>query len=174
VILQHGDLIGLPSGTREWRRRYRAAEHVANSGQNRFWRATIEAGGAYNGISVMRFTERGAACLHIYAAALLQTTVLAEWARRSRGRPDVEYVLDADFVCLGTPRFYSVDVQYGETSAFPWSHAQMGPYSIGSRDKFVNIFDTIERELWDLCGMARQEAVKLNFHFADVLRSTGL
>jgi hypothetical protein len=149
-------------------------EHTANSGAKRFWKATIEADGSDNGISVMKFSERGAAYLHFYAAALLQTMVMGEWARRWHGRPDIEYVLDADFICRGAPRFHFVDVHSNETSAFPWFNAQMGPYSIGSRDKFVNTFDSIERELWDLCGMPRRAALKLNFDLAEVLRSTGL
>jgi Putative DNA-binding domain len=173
VVLQHGNLIALPRRANEWQRRYRAVEHAGNARVNRFWKATIEADGTFNGISIMRLTE-GTALLHFYAAALLQTMVTSEWIRRWRGRPDVEYTLDADFICHAAPRFHLVDANSNETSPFPWFRASIGPYSIGRRDKFLSTFDSIERELWDLCGVQRREALRLKFDLPAVFSSTGL
>ena len=95
--------------------------------------------------------------------------------RRWRARPDVEYVLDADFVCHGAVHFYFHEApQFDSTSVIPWSVARMGPYSIGRRGGFLDTFDSIERELWDLCGMRRQERLKLKPNFDAVFESVGL
>jgi hypothetical protein len=175
IILEHGALIELPSLMQQWRRRYRSVEHIANAGDQRFWKATIEADGSINQISIRQFTTQGGSIyLNAYAAALLQVMVLSEWLRRWSSRREVEYVLDADFVCHGPVHFHFHEAQFDSTSIIPWSLARVGPYSIGRRDGFPSTFDSIERELWDPCGMRRQSHLQLKANFDAVFESMGL
>jgi hypothetical protein len=87
--------------------------------------------------------------------------------------PDIEYVLDAEFVCRGPPlHFFFSNEQFDSTAPLPWSIARMGPYSIGRRNAFPDTFDGIERELWDLCELDRQ--LPLTFDLEKTLRMIGL
>jgi schlafen family protein len=173
-ILQHGDLVDFPANIHDWRRRYRSVQHVASAGDRRFWKAVIEADGSLSLVSIMNFTENSGLYMHVYAASILQAMVMSEWMRRWVGRPDIEYVVDADFACRGPMRLRLLEGGFDATAEIPWSGARVGPYSIGRRDGFLRTFDGIERDLWDLCGTRRQEALALKMNVDDVFKSTGL
>jgi hypothetical protein len=176
MILQHGDLIALPQSVHDWRRRYRAMQYAAISGESRYWQAIIEADGSMSFVSIFNFATPPVIYLHEYSATILQIMVLCEWMRRWAARPDVEYVVDAAFICRsGRPRIHMVEAGYtGASEQVPWRSAQAGPYSIGKRETFPRTFDSIERELWDLCGVHRQQQVQLKMNFEAIFKSTGL
>jgi hypothetical protein len=121
-------------------------------------------------VSIVAATEGGTAVQIIpgwYSKAILQGMVLAEWLRRWAARPDVEYMVDAEFM---TSAAYIDTGEDGKVNVAAWSRA--GPYSVGTRAAIRNSFDVIERELWDAFGLTRLSP--LRFDLDEVFRSIGL
>jgi hypothetical protein len=165
------NIIEVPELTLHWLRRYRAVEHIGNVGDRRYWCASFGADGSINQVSIVAATGAGVAVqvtLAWYSKAILQGMVLAEWFRRWAARPDVEYTLDGEFRNDGAYIVTNAD----EKTEVSWSHATVGPYSVGSRATFQNTFDVIERELWDAFGLRR--LTPLSFDLDEVFRSIGL
>jgi hypothetical protein len=163
------ELIELPQFASQWLRRYRAVEHIGNAGDRRYWCASIEADGSISQISIVAAVTSGlqqiAPAWH--ARVILQGMVLAEWLRRWAARPDVEYTLDAEFINGGA--YIVTNADYDEQAVVAWPNASIGPYAIGRRSTFSDIFDVIERELWDVFGVPRQSPLK--FDLEEVFRS---
>jgi hypothetical protein len=81
-----------------------------------------------------------------------QAMVLAEWVRQWLGRPDVEYILQADFRVLGSPGILTKDDTFDSLKSIHWKARTIGPYQIGNRASIPNLFSVIERDVWDLFG----------------------
>jgi Putative DNA-binding domain len=164
-------VVELPTWTSEWRRRYRAVDHIKNDGR-RYWQVSLAADGVFNQISIVAGND--GELFHItpgwYAKVILQGMIIVEWLRRWASRPDIEYALDGEFwnagaqVCTSRNR--------GEWDFVPFLHESIGPYSIGNRATFQETFDVIERELWDAFRLRRQQELK--FDLTKVFQSIGL
>lgn len=164
-------VVELPTWTSEWRRRYRAVDHIKNDGR-RYWQVSLAADGVFNQISIVAGND--GELFHItprwYAKVILQGMIIVEWLRRWASRPDIEYALDGEFwnagaqVCTSRNR--------GEWDFVPFLHESIGPYSVGNRATFQETFDVIERELWDAFRLRRQEELK--FDLTEVFQSIGL
>jgi hypothetical protein len=164
-------VVELPTWTSEWRRRYRAVDHIKNDGR-RYWQVSLAADGVFNQISIVAGNDGEP--FHItprwYAKVILQGMIIVEWLRRWALRPDIEYALDGEFwnagaqVCTSRNR--------GEWDFVPFLHESIGPYSVGNRATFQETFDVIERELWDAFRLRRQEELK--FDLIEVFQSIGL
>jgi hypothetical protein len=165
------ELVRLPEWTTEWRRRYRAVEHVGHSNRL-YWCASLEADGVVNQISIVAATQTGPFRITPawYAKVILQGMILAEWVRRWASRPDVEYALDGEFWNDGA--VIRTDPNLDEWVPVLWSRESIGPYSVGSRATYKTAFDLIERELWDAFGLRCQG--RLAFDLAKVFQSVGL
>ena len=100
-------LVELPSSTRGWSRRYRAVEFIGNSGDSAYWRASLEADGLVNQISIVAPSPNVDPCegfrVHPgwYGRVILQGMILTLWLRQWAGHPDIEYVLDGEFINSG-------------------------------------------------------------------------
>jgi hypothetical protein len=166
------EVVKLPEWRTEWRRRYRAVEHVGNSGNKLYWYASLEADGVVNQISIVAGTQNEPFRITPawYAQVILQGMILAEWLRRWASRPDVEYALDGEFWNIRAQ--IRTDPNFDEWAAVSWGRARIGPYSVGSRATYETAFDLIERELWDAFGVRRQTPLK--FDLAKVFQSVGL
>jgi hypothetical protein len=168
-----GDMIvgELPTWTSEWRRRYRAVDHIKNDGR-RYWQASLAADGVFNQISIVAGNDGELFRITPgwYAKVILQGMIIVEWLRRWASRPDIEYALDGEFwnagaqVCISRNR--------GEWDFVPFPHESIGPYSVGNRATFQETFDVIERELWDAFRLRRQEELK--FDLTKVFQPIGL
>jgi hypothetical protein len=160
------EVVRLPEWTNEWRRRYRAVEHVGWNSRL-YWRASLEADGVVNLITIIAAeTEPFQITPAYYAKVILQGMILAEWIRRWASRPDVEYALDGEFWNKGAV----VRTERGNPGS--WLRESIGPYSVGNRATYQATFDLIERELWDAFGIERQTPLK--FDLAKVFLSVGL
>jgi hypothetical protein len=169
-----GGLIDLPEFVSQWHRRYRGIEHIDNAGDRRYWCASIEADGSINqiGISAASRVDAGVEIRPAsYALVIFQGMILAEWLRRWAARPDVEYALDGEFI-NGGGAYIAINADFDENAVVSWQRAAIGPYSIGRRATFQNVFDVIERELWDAFGVPRRSP--LNFDLDQVFRSIEL
>lgn len=172
AIPGHEEVVELPEFKSQWRRRYRAVEHIGNAGDRRYWCTSIEADGSINQVSIVAATGPGLVRVRPtwYARVILQGMVLSEWLRRWAERTDVEYALDGEFETDGADIVTDADLD--EHAEVSWSRASIGPYSVGSRATFLNAFDVIERELWDTFGVSRLSP--LRFDLVEVFRSIGL
>ena len=165
-------VVELPTWTSEWRRRYRAVEHVGKPVPRIYSLVSLEADGVFNQVAIVVAprSERFATTPAWFAKLILQGMIMAEWFRRWASRPDVEYALDGELwndgaqVCTSPNR--------AEWDFVPWLHESVGPYSVGSRATFQETFDVIERELWDAFRLRRQEELK--FDLTKVFQSIGL
>jgi Putative DNA-binding domain len=164
-------VVELPTWTSEWRRRYRAVDHIKNDGR-RYWQVSLAADGVFNQISIVAGNDGELFRITPgwYAKVILQGMIIVEWLRRWASRPDIEYALDGEFwnagaqVCTSRNR--------GEWDFVPFLHESIGPYSIGNRATFQETFDVIERELWDAFRLRRQQELK--FDLTKVFQSIGL
>jgi len=164
-------VVALPTWTSEWRRRYRAVEHVKPD-PKLYSLASFEADGVFNQVAIVVGLggEPFSTTPAWFAKVILQGMIMAEWFRRWASRPDVEYALDGELwnadaqVCTSRNR--------GEWDVVPWLHERIGPYSVGNRATFQETFDVIERELWDAFRLRRQEGVK--FDLTKVFQSINL
>ena len=165
------EVVRLPEWTTEWRRRYRAVEHVGHSNRL-YWRASLEADGVVNLITIVAAAQNGPFRITPawYAKVILQGMTLAEWVRRWASRPDVEYALDGEFWNDGA--VIRTDPDLDEWLPVSWSRESIGPYSVGNRATYQATFDLIERELWDAFEIERQTPLK--FDLARVFQSVGL
>jgi Putative DNA-binding domain len=166
------EVVKLPEWRTEWSRRYRAVEHVGNSGNKVYWYASLHADGVVNQISIVAGTQNEPFRITPawYAQVNLQGMILAEWLRRWASRPDVEYALDGEF--WNNRAQIRTDPNFDELAAVSWGRARIGPYSVGSRATYETAFDLIERELWDAFGLRRETPLK--FDLAKVFQSVGL
>jgi hypothetical protein len=166
------NVVELPTWTSEWRRRYRAVEHVRGPDIRLYSSASFEADGVFNQVAIVAGvrSEPFKITPAWFAKVILQGMVMAEWFRRWASRPDVEYALDGEFwntgaqVCTSRNR--------GEWEFTPWLRESVGPYSVGNRATFQETFEVIERELWDAFRLRRQEG--LTFDLTKVFQSIGL
>jgi Putative DNA-binding domain len=154
------ELVRLPEWTTEWRRRYRAVEHVGHSNRL-YWCASLEADGVVNQISIVAATQTGPFRITPawYAKVILQGMILAEWV-----------ALDGEFWNDGA--VIRTDPNLDEWVPVLWSRESIGPYSVGSRATYETAFDLIEHELWDAFGLRCQG--RLAFDLAKVFQSVGL
>jgi hypothetical protein len=165
------EVVGLPEWTNEWRRRYRAVEHVGDSSSRLYWHASLEADGVVNLITIIAAENEPFPITPAwYAKVILQGMILAEWFRRWASRPDVEYALDGEFWNKGA--VIRTDYSWSESSPVSWFRESIGPYSVGSRATYKSAFDLIERELWDAFGLPCQ--TRLAFDLVKVFQSVGL
>jgi hypothetical protein len=164
-------VVELPTWTSEWRRRYRAVDHIKNDGR-RYRQVSLAADGVFNQISIVAGNDGELFRITPgwYAKVILQGMIIVEWLRRWASRPDIEYALDGEFwnagaqVCTSRNR--------GEWDFVPFLHESIGPYSVGNRATFQETFDVIERELWDAFRLRRQQELK--FDLTKVFQSIGL
>jgi Putative DNA-binding domain len=164
-------VVELPTWTSEWRRRYRAVDHIKNDGR-RYWQVSLAADGVFNQISIVAGNDGEPFRITPgwYAKVILQGMIIVEWLRQWVSRPDIEYALDGEFwnagaqVCTSRNR--------AEWDFVPFLHESIGPYSVGNRATFQETFDVIERELWDAFRLRRQEELK--FDLTKVFQSIGL
>jgi hypothetical protein len=119
-------LVYLPEFVSGWTRRYRAVENVGDIA-SRYWRSSIEADGLINQISIIANTSRGANNIFVgwYAGVVLQGMIVAEWFRRWVGRPDVEYVLDGEFINAGSQ--VKSEGHFDTLAPINWLRASLGP-----------------------------------------------
>jgi hypothetical protein len=166
------EVVKLPEWRNQWSRRYRAVEHVGNSGNKLCWCASLHADGVVNQISIVAGTQNEPFRITPawYAQVILQGMILAEWLRRWASRPDVEYALDGEF--WNNCAQIRTDPNFDKLAAVSWVRARIGPYSVGSRATYEIAFDLIERELWDAFAVRRQTPLK--FDLAKVFQSVGL
>jgi hypothetical protein len=166
------EVVKLPEWRTEWSRRYRAVEHVGNSGNKLFWCSSLHADGVVNQISIVAGTQNEPFQItpEWYAQVILQGMILAEWLRRWASRPDVEYALDGEF--WNNRAQIRTDPNFHELAAVSWGRARIGPYSVGSRATYEIAFDLIERELWDAFAVRCQTPLK--FDLDKVFQSVGL
>jgi hypothetical protein len=165
------EVVKLPEWTTEWRRRYRAVEHVGHSNRL-YWYASLEADGVVNLITIVAAPQNGSFLITPawFAKVILQSMILAEWVRRWASRPDVEYALDGEFWNDGA--VIRTDPNLDQRVPVSWFRESIGPYSVGSRATYKTAFDLIERELWDAFGLRCQ--TRLAFDLAKVFQSVGL
>src|SRR5262249_43739945 len=137
------EVVRLPEWTNEWRRRYRAVEHVGHSSRS-YWHASLEADGVVNLITITADeNEPFSITLVWYAKVILQGMILAEWFRRWASRPDVEYALDGEFWNKGAViRTDVIRTGYSSSESSPvsWFRQRLGPYSVGSRATYESAF----------------------------------
>jgi hypothetical protein len=165
------EVLRLPEWTNEWRRRYRAVEHVGHWSSRLYWHASLEADGVVNLITIIAAENEPFQITPAwYAKVILQGMILAEWIRRWASRPDVEYALDGEFWNKGA--VIRRDPNWNESAPVSWFRESIGPYSVGSRATYKTAFDLIERELWDAFGLRCQ--TRLAFDLAKVFQSVGL
>ena len=165
------EVVRLPEWTNEWRRRYRAVEHVGHQSNRLYWHASLEADGVVNLITIYAAENEPFQITPAwYAKVILQGMILAEWFRRWASRPDVEYALDGEFWNKGA--VIRTDANWSESAPVSWFRESIGPYSVGSRATYKSAFDLIERELWDAFGLHCQ--TRLAFDLAEVFQSVGL
>jgi hypothetical protein len=171
-IVEHGELVRLPTHFSEWRRGYRALRYSDNIGDSLYWKVVLTADGSFEQNSIQSTNPPNPAVfIPHYGAVVLQGMIVCEWIRRWAARPDVEYVLDGQFHARGSVSAHPGG-NYRSPRAIPWGAVELGPYSIGPRASFPDTYDMIERELWDLFGLKRQDPLK--FDLDAVFRSTGL
>jgi hypothetical protein len=164
-----GNPVELPEWMRQWGRRYRAVEHEGNVGEQRYWRASIEADGVVSQIAIQSLTK-GRVYLQPFARMLAQGMIITEWLRAWAKRPNIEYVLDGEFMCRNAS--IQTDPNWNESAPIAWERTSIGPYSVGNRKGFEQTFDSIEREMWDAFGVKRWGPLK--FDVGDVFTSVGL
>jgi hypothetical protein len=154
-------LVQLPQSTSDWRRRYRSVECIGNSGEMGYWEIKLDADGSVNQVSLLgTIDEPLKIFVGWYARVALQGMILTEWLRQWAGRPDVEYVLDGEFMNVGA--HVEVNPTWREFEPVPWSSYRLGPYSVGSPGSFQQIFDVIEPELWDMFGLKRLRSMQFD------------
>jgi hypothetical protein len=156
-----------PQWSTEWRRGYRSVSY--SSGYSRKLSVQIRADGLIT-ISLVKADNRfHPAC---YSSVIAQGLMLAEWLRRWRGRPDIEFVLHGNFHKIGNPAVPTKFDGFESWVGIPWESAPIGPYSIASRNEFPVAHDIIERELWNLFGATRDRGLELNWD--ELFKAAGL
>jgi Putative DNA-binding domain len=165
-------VVALPTWTSEWRRRYRAVEHVRGPDPRLYSWASLEADGVFNQVAIVvgLHSEPFKTTPAWFPKVILQGMIMAEWFRRWASRPDVEYALDGELWNAGAQVCTSRNL--GEWDSVPFLHESIGPYSVGNRATFQETFDVIECELWDAFRLRRQEELK--FDLTKVFQSIGL
>lgn len=98
-----------------------------------------------------------------FSMILAQSFFLADWFRRWLGRPDVEFVVHGQFEKVGNPAIPQNNGHFDTWVGIPWESAAIGPYSLTSRSNFPATHDVIEREIWDLFGSVRANALKIDW-----------
>jgi hypothetical protein len=97
-----------------------------------------------------------------YVVTAAQTIAMAEWLRRLAGRPDVEFVLDGEFVNYGDA-VLSSGGGFDDEYRMPEGASTFGPLSIGRFDTFDETFDFVEQEMWSALGIFRPEPSGITF-----------
>jgi hypothetical protein len=100
-----------------------------------------------------------------YAFTAAQLMIMAERLRRTAGRPDVEYVLDCQFLN------YEGNVKAAVTGLADWNRVSevlagsidIGPFSAGPSERFGQAFDQIEREIWYGLGLYPDRSLDVAF-----------
>ena len=77
------ELVELPETTQSWSRRYRAVEIIGNSGDTKYWLASLEADGLVNQISIYSGPDPASKGFPIdpawYGRIIFQGMALTEW-----------------------------------------------------------------------------------------------
>jgi len=153
-------IVEFPSWTNLWKRGYRSISHSAGYSRN-LSNVEIRADGV---ITVSSVNADNRFHPDWYSKIIVQALLLAEWLRRWRGRPDVEFILHGKFEKVGNPAVLSHNGSFETLISIPWQSASIGPYSIASRAEFPSTHDVIERELWNLFGADRDRGLVLNWN----------
>jgi len=152
-------IVDFPSWTDQWKRGYRSISRTSGYSRNL---SNIEIS-AVGVITISNVNVDNKFHPAWYSKIIVQAFLLAEWLRRWRGRPDIEFILHGKFEKVGDPPIPSHNGTYETWISIPWQSASIDPYSIASRAGFPTAHDVIEREIWNLFAAERDSGLVLKW-----------
>ncbi|CAA2161197.1 hypothetical protein MBRA_06357 [Methylobacterium brachiatum] len=99
----------------------------------------------------------------LFPPVALQVIALGEVMRRAAGRPEVEMVVECEFIISGSATAYAGDGRPFDNGVYvPEGEMRIGPFSLGNFEDWRSVFAEMERGIWNSLGM-QPPTVRLNF-----------
>lgn len=152
-------MVDLPGWSNQWTRGYRSVSYSGGH-SSKMSEVILRADGV---ITVSLIATDNRFHQSWFSMIIAQSFFLADWLRRWLHRPDVEFVVHAQFEKTGNPAIPKSNGHFETWVGIPWDSAEIGPYSLTSRSSFPTTHDVIEREIWDLFGSVRANALKIDW-----------
>ncbi|SEG69679.1 hypothetical protein SAMN04488144_14519 [Methylobacterium sp. 190mf] len=90
----------------------------------------------------------------LFPPVALQVLALGERLRRFASRPEVELVLECEFIFPGTATAVAGDGRpFDDGVQITEPEARIGPFSLGNLEDWRTVFAEVERGIWNACGM---------------------
>lgn len=96
----------------------------------------------------------------LFPPIAIQVLGLGERLRRAAGRPEVELVLECEFINPSTATAIHGDGRAFDTGVqIPEGSLRIGPFSLGNIDDFQAVYAEIERSIWNALGLSVGERI---------------
>jgi Putative DNA-binding domain len=102
-----------------------------------------------------------------FSLAVAQILLMAEKLRLQAGRPDIPFVVDAQFLHDGTAlAMLDRESSWYLSPGVPDKNVKIGPFVVSARTEIPRIYQEFEREIWFGLGVPRVIAAKPDFETA--------
>lgn len=98
----------------------------------------------------------------VFPPVALQVIALGQVIRRAAGRPEVEMVIECEFIVSGSATALAGDGRRFDNGVHvPEGETRIGPFSLGNFEDWRAVFAEMERGIWN--GLGMQPTTRLDF-----------